>query len=107
RLQRESETVHETEVLRRTDVEFVHIRETNAADLVEHHVIDSVVDGDLIAPHFRISLAGGETRAEAEVERELIETGHIGRPPRVDEDVLERAAARRTFHDRSVAETET
>src|SRR5439155_14630465 len=67
----------------------------------------SIVDRDLIAPDLRITLTCAQTRADAEVQRQLIKTGDIGGPLRVDEDVLERAAASRTFDDRATARTET
>src|SRR5437867_2497406 len=81
--ERDADAVHDAEILRRAEVELEDIRETNAADLVQHHVVHSVVDAHFIPPDLRIALPAAEACPKAEIPRQLIEAGDVGVPFRV------------------------
>src|SRR5262249_19452289 len=103
RRERHAHAVEEAEVLRRAEIELVDVREARRADRVGNDVDTATREAprtsDAILIRRRVALACGQARADIEVPRELIETGHVEVPARVDEHVAKRAGTGRTNHD--------
>src|SRR3954454_3134396 len=91
---READALRKVEVLREAEVELVDVVEADFADRSEHHVDRAGVQaGNGLAQRGGVSLPAGEARAEGDVPRCDIKSGHVELPLRADEVIAERAGA--------------